>query len=118
MDTIPLSLPILMDGATGTQLMARGMPQGAVTEQWVLDHPEVLLELQRAYVRAGSQILLAPTFGANRVGLSRCGAFHQVEDYNRRLVELTRQAAEGKCLVAGDLAPMGLSSAPLRGEQL
>ena len=112
MDTIPLSLPIVMDGATGTELMARGMPRDAITEQWVLEHPEALLEIQRAYVRAGSQILLAPTFGANRVGLSRCGAFHQVEDYNRRLVELTRQAAEGKCLVAGDLAPMGLALPP------
>ena len=110
MDTIPL--PVVMDGATGTELMARGMPQGVSTEQWVLDHPEVLLEVQRAYVRSGSQVLLAPTFGANRVGLSRCGAFHQVADYNRRLVELTQQAAEGKCLVAGDLAPMGLSLPP------
>ncbi len=110
MDTIPL--PVVMDGATGTELMARGMPQGVSTEQWVLDHPEALLELQRAYVRSGSQVLLAPTFGANRVGLSRCGAFHQVAEYNRRLVELTRQAAEGKCLVAGDLAPMGLSLPP------
>ena len=112
MDTIPLSLPILMDGATGTELMARGMPLGGSTEQWVLDHPEALLEIQRSYVDAGSQILLAPTFGANRVGLGRCGAFHRVEEYNRRLVELTRQAAEGKCLVAGDLAPLGLSLPP------
>ncbi len=112
MDSIPLSLPLLMDGATGTELMARGMPRGAVTEQWVLDHPEALLELQRAYVEAGSQILLAPTFGANRVGLSRCGAFHRVEEYNRRLVELTRRAAGTQTLVAGDLAPLGLSLPP------
>ena len=88
MDTIPL--PVVMDGATGTELMARGMPQGVSTEQWVLEHPEVLLEVQRAYVRSGSQVLLAPTFGATRVGLSRCGAFHQVAAYNRRLAELTR----------------------------
>lgn len=112
MDTIPLSLPIMLDGATGTELMARGMPAGTCTEEWVLEHPEVLLELQRAYVQAGSQILLAPTFGANRVGLGRCGAFHKVEEYNRRLVELTRQAAGRVCLVAGDMAPMGLSLPP------
>ena len=110
MDTIPL--PVILDGATGTELMARGMPLGGSTEQWVLDHPEALLELQRAYVRAGSQVLLAPTFGANRVGLSRWGAFHRVAEVNRRLVELTRQAAEEKCLVAGDLAPLGLSLPP------
>lgn len=110
MDTIPL--PVVLDGATGTELMARGMPAGVSTEQWVLEHPEVLLEIQRAYVQAGSQVLLAPTFGANRVGLSRCGAFTKVKEYNCRLVELTRQAADGACLVAGDLAPLGLSLPP------
>ena len=48
MDPIPLSLPFLMDGATGTELQKRGMPLGACTEQWALEHPEALLELQRA----------------------------------------------------------------------
>ena len=44
MDTIPpLSLPILLDGATGSELYKRGMPAGAYTEQWVLGHPEALL---------------------------------------------------------------------------
>ena len=60
MDTIPpLSLPILLDGATGSELYKRGMPAGACTEQWVLGHPEALLELQRGYVAAGSQVLIA-----------------------------------------------------------
>ena len=112
MDTIPLSLPILMDGAAGTELMARGMPQGACTPRWVLEHPEALLELQRAYAEAGSQVLLAPTFGADRVSLGRWGAFHQAAEYNLRLVELTRRAAEGRCLVAGGMGPLGLSLAP------
>ena len=93
MDTIPISLPILMDGATGTELRKRGMPAGVCTEQWVLEHPQVLLEVQRGYVRAGSRVLLAPTFGANRASLERSGVTGQVGEYNRRLVELTRQAA-------------------------
>ena len=93
MDTIPLSLPVLMDGATGTELYRRGMPNGVCTEQWVLEHPQALLEIQRAYVEAGSQVLIAPTFGANRVSLARHGAQDRVEEYNRRLVELTRTAA-------------------------
>ena len=64
MDTIPpLSAPILLDGATGTELYKRGMPHGVCTEQWVLEHPDALLELQRAYVDAGSQVLIAPTSG-------------------------------------------------------
>ena len=76
MDTIPpLSLPILLDGATGSELYKRGMPAGACTEQWVLGHPEALLELQRGYVAAGSQVLIAPTFGANRVRLEQHGIF-------------------------------------------
>ena len=113
MDTIPLSHPILMDGATGTQLMERGMPAGACTEQWVLEHPQALLELQRSYAQAGSQVLRAPTFGANRACLERWGAAGRVEEYNRRLVELTRQAAGQDVLVAGDLAPAGMALTPV-----
>lgn len=112
MDTIPLSAPILMDGATGTELLKRGMPAGACTEQWVLEHPQVLLEVQQSYVAAGSRILLAPTFGANRVSLESRGITGQVGEYNRRLVELTRQAAGEGVLVAGDLAPAGLALVP------
>ena len=112
MDTIPLSAPILMDGATGTELLKRGMPAGACTGQWVLEHPQVLLEVQRSYVAAGSRILLAPTFGANRASLERRGITGQVGEYNRRLVELTRQAAGEGVLVAGDLAPAGLALVP------
>ena len=113
MDTIPpLSAPILLDGATGTELYKRGMPHGVCTEQWVLEHPDALLELQRAYVDAGSQVLIAPTFGANRVTLARYGLSGQVSVYNRRLAALTRKAAGGKARVAGDLAPTGKSIVP------
>ena len=112
MDTTPISLPILMDGATGTELRKRGMPDGVCTEQWVLEHPQALLEVQQGYVRAGSRVLLAPTFGANRASLERSGVTGQVGEYNRRLVELTRQAAGSGVLVAGDLAPAGLALAP------
>ncbi|MCD8004803.1 MAG: homocysteine S-methyltransferase family protein [Oscillospiraceae bacterium] len=109
---VPLPLPLLLDGATGTELQKRGMPKGACTESWALQHPEALLEVQRAYIRAGSQVLLAPTFGANRASLGRFGLENRVEDYNRRLVALTRQAADGRALVAANLAPTGLSIPP------
>lgn len=105
MDQIPL--PLLLDGATGSELLRRGMPAGSCAEAWVLQHPEVLLELQRAYVSAGAEVLLAPTFGANAVRLEEHGLPGKVEEYNLRLVELSRQAAGGKALVAGDLAPTG-----------
>ena len=109
---IPLPAPLLLDGATGTQLQRRGMPRGVCTETWILEHPDALLELQRAYVDAGSQVLIAPTFGANRTALARHGAADQTEEYNKRLVALSRQAAGGKALVAADLSPTGLFIPP------
>lgn len=65
--------PVLLDGATGSNLMRAGMPRGICTEVWVTEHPEPLLALQRDYIAAGSQIIYAPTFCANRRGLARCG---------------------------------------------
>lgn len=115
MDPIPLSLPFLMDGATGTELQKRGMPLGACTEQWALEHPEALLELQRAYVEAGAQVLVTPTLGANRGALEKFGLADRVEEYNVRLTGLTRQAAAGRALVAGDLGPT-LHAIPPYGE--
>ena len=115
MDPIPLSLPFLMDGATGTELQKRGMPLGACTEQWALEHPEALLELQRAYVEAGAQVLVTPTLGANRGALEKFGLADRVEEYKARLTGLTRQAAAGRALVAGDLGPT-LHAIPPYGE--
>ena len=115
MDLIPLSLPFLMDGATGTELQKRGMPLSACTEQWALEHPEALLELQRAYVEAGAQVLVTPTLGANRGALEKFGLADRVEEYNARLTGLTRQAAAGRALVAGDLGPT-LHAIPPYGE--
>ena len=112
MDTIPLSLPIILDGATGTQLQLRGMPKGVCTETWVLEHPEALLDLQRKYVEAGSQVLMAPTFGANRANLDHHGIAGKVTEYNKALVALSKQAADGKALVAADLSPTGLFIPP------
>ncbi|MGM9607306.1 MAG: homocysteine S-methyltransferase family protein [Oscillospiraceae bacterium] len=109
---IPLSTPILLDGATGTQLQQRGMPQGVCTETWVLEHPEALLDLQRAYVEAGSQVLMAPTFGANRANLAHHGITGKTAELNKALVALSKQAAGGKALVAADLSPTGLFIPP------
>ena len=112
MDTVPLSLPMILDGATGTELYKRGMPHGVCTEQWVLEHPEAILDLQRKYVQAGTQVLIAPTFGANRVNLGRHHIENKVEEYNKQLIALSRQAADGKALVAADLTGVGLFIPP------
>ena len=106
------SRPLLLDGATGSNLMKRGMPRGVCTELWIDAHPEILLDLQREYVAAGSDIIYAPTFSANRHTLEREGLGDQVGELNRRLVALSRQAAGGKSLVAGDMTTTGVPLEP------
>ncbi len=104
--------PVLLDGATGSNLMRAGMPRGICTEVWVTEHPEPLLALQRDYIAAGSQIIYAPTFCANRRGLARCGRENDVALLNRQLVALSLEAADGHALVAGDLTTTGVPLEP------
>lgn len=99
--------PVLLDGATGSNLRAAGMPVGVPPERWVLEHPTALLDLQRAYVDAGSRILMAPTFSANRPALDRFGLAGELGALNAALVGLTREAAGGRALVAGDVTTSG-----------
>ena len=105
--------PVILDGATGSNLRAAGMPVGVSPELWILEHPEALLELQRAYVEAGSMILCAPTFSANRLSLKNFGLEDRVKELNARLVALSKEAAGGKALVAGDLSTLGRPLEPV-----
>lgn len=98
---------ILLDGATGSNLRKAGMPVGISSEEWVLKNPEVLQELQRAYVEAGSEIVYAPTFAANRISLKNFGLEDKVTELNTRLVKISREAVGNKALVAGDLTTTG-----------
>lgn len=104
---------VLLDGATGSNLRAAGMPVGVPPELWVLEHPDVLRELQRDYVEAGSVILCAPTFSANRLSLKNWGLEDRLAELNARLVGLSREAAGGRALVAGDLSTLGQPLEPL-----
>ena len=96
---------LLLDGATGSNLQKAGMPRNCCTESWILDHPEALTALQRAYAEAGSQILYAPTFQAQPIALARVGLDGQTEAVNAKLVALTRAAAT-EALVAGNLTTL------------
>ena len=98
---------VILDGATGSNLRASGMPVGVCTEQWVLEHPEVLQDLQRAYVEAGSQIVYAPSFSANRLSLSMYALEDKLAEMNRALVQLSRDAVGDRAYVAGDMATCG-----------
>ena len=93
----------LMDGATGSNLMKAGMPRGVCTEQWVLEHPDAILALQSAYKAAGSDMVYAPTFCANRIALSGYGLQDDVSRMNRELVALSKKAVGSGVLVAGDM---------------
>lgn len=97
----------LLDGATGSNLMKAGLPRGACTEDWVLSHPDVILRLQRAYLDAGSEVIYAPTFGANRVALGHHAMEHRTRELCEKLVALSREAAQGRALVAGDMTTTG-----------
>ena len=109
--------PVILDGATGTNLMEAGMPIGVCPESWVLENPQVLLELQRRYVEAGSHIVYASTFTGNRIKLEEYGLQERLEEINTQLVALSRQAVGDKALVAGDMTMTGQQLFPM-GELL
>ena len=104
---------VLLDGATGTNLQTAGMPVGVCPEQWILENPQVLVDLQKRYAEAGTDILFAPTFTANRIKLEEYGLQEWLEEINHRLVGLTKEAAGGKAYIAGDMTMTGEQLYPL-----
>lgn len=105
--------PIYLDGATGSNLLKRGMPAGVCPEEWILEHRHVLLGLQKEFIEAGSRIVYAPTFSANAVKLKEYGLEDKIGWMNRELVAISREAAGDGCLVAGDLTMTGEQLAPI-----
>lgn len=101
---------LYLDGATGSNLYLAGMPRGISPELWTLEHEEVLIDLQRRYVEAGSDVVYTSTFGTNRFCFMARGLENltgRVGELNKRLVDLTRRAVSDKALVAGDISPTG-----------
>ena len=104
---------LFIDGATGTELQKRGMAAGVCPEQWIIDNPAAIQEVQSAYYAAGSDIVLAPTFTANRIKLGEYGLDDRLAEINRQLVQLTREVCpEGK-LVAADISMTGRQLYPV-----
>ena len=107
---------IYLDGATGSNLVKAGMPSGVCPEQWILEHRDVMLDLQKKYVEKGTDILYAPTFTANRVKLAEYGLGDKLFSMTRELVAITREAAasaEHRVYVAGDLTMTGKQLKPM-----
>lgn len=103
---------LILDGATGSNLMAQGMPRGICTELWVMEHREVIQNLQKSYIEAGSQVIYAPTFGGNRMNLKQHGIENRIEEINRTLVSYSKEIAGDRALVAGDITTSGMFITP------
>ena len=97
----------MLDGATGSNLMKAGMPRGEATETWIIEHREVMIKLQREYVEAGSNIVYAPTFAANSLSLKNFGLEQQVATLNQQLVDISKEAVEGRAQIAGGVTTVG-----------
>ena len=108
---------LYLDGATGSNLVKAGMPSGVCPEQWILEHKDVMLKLQKDYVQAGTNILYAPTFTANRVKLAEYHLEKNMSAMIHELVAISREAAASSpghtVLVAGDLTMTGEQLKPM-----
>ncbi|HEY3269192.1 MAG TPA: homocysteine S-methyltransferase family protein [Armatimonadota bacterium] len=99
--------PVVLDGAMGTQLQARGLPIGACPDVWNVEEPDKVREVARAYAEAGSRIVLTNTFGATRIALERCGYGDRAAEVNRAGARLAREGAGAAALVFGSIGPSG-----------
>lgn len=108
----------ILDGATGSNLINRGMPIGVCPEQWILENKEVLCLLQREFIEAGTNILYAPTFTSNRIKLGEYGLEERLDSMNQELVSISKRAVElenltGSVLIAGDMTMTGEQLYPM-----
>jgi 5-methyltetrahydrofolate--homocysteine methyltransferase len=104
---------LIADGATGTMLHSMGLPTGTAPELWNAQEPDRVRELHRAYLDAGSQVILTNTFGGSRAKLERAGGLGtRTEELNRAAAVLAKAEAGGHAYVAGDIGPTGELMAP------
>lgn len=105
--------PIILDGATGSNLRLAGMPAGVCSEVWINEHPEPFQKLQRAYVQAGSMAVYAPTFLANRFNLASRGLEAEVKRLNMENVQISKEAVQGSAYIAGNLSTTSQALEPM-----
>lgn len=98
---------VVTDGAWGTALQSLGLPAGEIPDLWNLTRPELVEEVARAYVEAGSDVILTNTFRANGIALVRLAGQVSIEELNRRGVAISRRAAEERARVFASIGPSG-----------
>lgn len=99
--------PVLSDGAWGTQMQARGLPVGASPDAWNLERADQVEAVARAYVKAGSQVILTNTFGASSVSLARHDLADKAAAINRAGAQISKRAAGDRAVVFGSIGPCG-----------
>ncbi len=107
LETLLSSGPVVTDGAWGTQLQARGLAPGECPDAWNLTHPDLVEQVARAYVEAGSQVILSNTFGASSLSLARRGLDAKAAEINRAGAAISKRAAAGKAFVFASIGPSG-----------
>jgi 5-methyltetrahydrofolate--homocysteine methyltransferase len=114
LDRLNSGQKLVADGATGTNLQARGLERGQPSDIWVLEKPEEIIQLHRDFIAAGADIILTASFGGTTINLKHIGLAERAAEINRRAVELAKQAAAGTdVLVAGSMGPTGQLLKPL-----
>lgn len=113
-----LKLPLMLDGATGSCLMERGLPSGIAPEKWISENPDIISALQQEYEEAGSGLVLAPTFGAMTHKLAHFGLGAETGTLNKKLLAISRAAVSENVLVAADVSASGLFIAPYGDETM
>jgi 5-methyltetrahydrofolate--homocysteine methyltransferase len=103
----------LLDGAMGTELIARGIEPGKCNEYLNVESPDIVSDIHRAYLQAGCDAILTNTFGANKFALARHGLDSQVTALNAAAANIARRAAGDEKYVLGDIGPSGDFLEPL-----
>ena len=98
---------LIADGAWGTELLRRGLMQGSPPDEWNLTHPEIVRDITREYLEAGSAVILTNTFGANRYRLEAHGLSDRLREINMKAAEIARGVVAESAVVAGDIGPSG-----------
>ncbi len=111
-EALDQKLPLLFDGATGTELYNRGIFINRCFEDANLSSPAVISELHRDYVKAGAEVLTTNSWGANRYKLAKHNLQDQTLQINKKAAELAREAAQGQAFVAGSVGPLGVRIEP------
>ena len=105
---------LVLDGATGTNLQSRGLDKGQLSESWVLEQPEKIVQLHRDFIQAGANVILTCTFNGNQYRLKHADMQERADEINRQAVKLAQQATENtEVYVAGSLGPTGQMLSPL-----